>query len=505
MRKIKQIILLKEKTGLSIRDISKAVNVPPSTVDDYLKRFKRSELSLKDMETNSFTEIYNQLFEEKSRSPRRKKHLPDFVQIHQELKQKHVTRQLLWEEYRQQHPDGYSYTQYCELYNLWKNNIIISMRQDHKAGEKMFIDYSGLTMDIINRHTGEIRKSQIYVACLGASGYTFTKAYDSQKKQDFVQGTIDALTFFDGSTEVAVPDNLKSAVNKPSRYEPEINETFQAMAEHYQMVVIPARVRRPKDKGKVELSVKLVQRWILAKLRHRQFFSIRELNTAIAPLLDELNDKIIGKLGKSRRELYEKIDKPALRPLPDMPYVHKESKICKVNIDYHVELEKCFYSVPYQLARREVLVLYTKTSIEIYCENRRVALHPRQYGIGSYHTISEHMSSAHRAYAEWSPSRLINWGKSFGEHTGALIEKILESRPHPEMGYRSCMGILRHAKNISPEVVEAASKKMLSLQSYRVSHFKQIIKNKTYQTQLPLTVVTPETDHENVRGEEYYE
>ncbi|MBC8191014.1 MAG: IS21 family transposase [FCB group bacterium] len=504
MRIIRRIISLKEQSGISIRQISKALNVPPSTVDDYLKRYRKSGLTPLDIQTKTSTEIYSLLFRE-SNKPRRKKQLPNFQNMHKELKRKHVTRQLLWEEYREQYADGYSYTQYCELYNQWKNNIIISMRQDHKAGEKMFIDYSGLTMEIIDQLTGEISKAQIYVACLGASGYTFTKAYKSQDKQDFAQGTVDALNYFGGSTDIAVPDNLKSAVIKPCRYEPDINETFLNMAEHYQMVVIPARVRRPKDKSKVELSVKLVQRWILAKLRHHQFFSITQLNIAIKPLLELLNDKDIRKLDQSRRELYEKIDKPALHPLPSQPYVYRESKQCRVNIDYHVQLEKCYYSVPYQLAGKEVRVFHSKTSVEIYFDNKRVAVHPRLFKVGSYHTISEHMSSAHRAYADWSPSRLINWGKSFGENTKKLIECILESRPHPEMGYRSCMGILNHAKKISPDIVEATSKKMLGLRSYRVGHFKEIIKNKTYQMDLPLTVVTPDSNHENVRGEEYYD
>jgi transposase len=504
MRIIRRLIKLKEQSELSIRQISMALNVPPSTVEDYLKRYRASGLTTMDLETKTSTEIYALLFKEKIKAPRRKKPLPNFLTIHHELKRRHVTRQLLWEEYREACPGGYGYTQYCELYNLWKRNIIISMHQEHKAGEKMFIDYSGLTMEIINPHTGEIKKAQIYVACLGASGYTFARAYRSQDKQDFVQGTVDALTYFGGSPDIAVPDNLKSAVVKPDRYEPEINETFQDMAEHYQMVIIPARVRHPKDKPKVELSVKLVQHWILAKLRHQQFFSIAELNTTVKPLLELLNNKMMRKLGQSRRELYEKIDKPALSSLPSQPYLYRESKRCRVNIDYHIELEKCYYSVPYQLAHKEVYVYHSKQTVEIYFENKRVAVHPRLFKIGSYSTIPEHMPSSHRAYAEWSPSRLISWGKSFGEYTEQLIRRIMEVKPHPEMGYRSCMGILHYAKKVQPPIVEAASKKMLALQSYRVAHFRDIIKNKTYQLDLPLTVITPDHDHENVRGEDYY-
>lgn len=505
MLTIRRIITLREKSGLSIRQIARALNTPSSTVEDYIRRYKNSGLTVLDLSTKTSTEIYTKLFCEKVRKPSYRKPLPDFQVIHSELKQKHVTRQLLWEEYRELHPDGYSYTQFCDLYRDWSKSIIISMHQEHKAGEKMFIDYSGLTMDIINRSTGEISKAQIYVACLGASEYTFAEGVTSQDQQDFIQGTVDALHFFGGSPDIAVPDNLKSAVTKADRYEPKINAAFQDMAEHYQMAVIPARVRSPKDKSKVELSVKLVQRWILAKLRHREFFSIFQLNRAISELLGQLNGKTIRKLGQCRRELYEKLDKPALHPLPKQPYVYRESKVCRVNVDYHIELNKSYYSVPYQLIREQVMVYHSRKTVEIYHDNHRVAVHPRTYKIGKYMTISEHMPSSHRAHADWTPSRIISWGNSFGDHTGRLMEKIMEAKPHPENGFRTCLGILNHARKVETQVVEAASRKMLELRSYRLAHFREIIKNRTYQTDLPLSVDPPEGDHENIRGEEYYD
>ena len=277
------------------------------------------------------------------------------------------------------------------------------------------------------------------------------------------------------------------------------------MAEHYGAVILPARPARPKDKAKVELSVQLVQRWILARLRHRQFFSLAELNAAIRELLGDLNRRVIKYLGKSRYELYLELDQPALKPLPQRPYTYRAFKECKVNIDYHIQLEKAFYSVPYQLAGRVVTVRYSETTVEIYHEHARVAIHRRLYRQGSYSTHKEHMASAHRAYAEWTPSRIIGWGKSYGPHTGALMEKILQVKPHPEMGFRSCMGILRQAKNHDPARIETASLRMLELGLYRVKHFKAILSNKVYNTAETATVLVPYSHHENVRGQAYYQ
>ncbi len=379
------------------------------------------------------------------------------------------------------------------------------MRQVHKAGEKMFVDYSGLTVDIINASTGEIQPAQIFVACLGASGYTYADAYPSQKKEDFVKAHVDSFGFFKGVTEILVPDNLRSAVTKSDRYEPRINETYQDMASHYGAVVIPARPVHPKDKAKVELSVKLVQRWILAKLRKRQFFSIQELSQAIAPLLIQLNRKKIRKLNMSREELYQELDQPALKPLPNQPYVWRDHKECRVNIDYHIQLEKCFYSVPYKLVGKSVTICFTGTAVEIYYNNRRVAVHNRITRPGSYSTLSEHMPSAHRAYSGWSPSRLISWGESFGPNTRQLIEEILENRPHPEMGFRSCMGILNAARKQESIIVEAASGQMLSMGVYKVEHFKALVKHRPWLQNRQLTIDIPEVDHDNVRGKSYYE
>lgn len=503
MKLIRRILQLYETSGLSYRQMGDALNIPHTTVADYVRRYKTSGLTMSDLDEYSEREIYQTLFKDVAAATTTRP-LPDFAMIHEELKRRHVTRLLLWEEYRAVNPEGLGYTQFCERYNRWCRKLSVTMRQVHKAGEKMFIDYSGLRMDIIGRQTGEVRKAEIFVACLGASGYSYAEASDSQKKASFINSHVKTFNFFGGVTTILVPDNLKSAVTKADYYEPRLNESYQDLAEHYGTAIIPARPYKPKDKAKVELSVKLVQRWILAKLRHRQFYSVAELNQAIRPLLDELNDRKILKLGKSRRELYEQLDRPALQPLPTQRYLYREFKLCRVNIDYHIQLERAYYSVPYQLTGKEVDVRYSESSVEVIYQNKRVAVHKRLYLPGSYSTKTEHMASAHRAYARWTPSRLLNWSKSFGVNTHILIETILTRKPHPEMGFRTCMGILNAARDMDKIEVEAVAGKMIALNIYQVSNFKAIVKNKSYRSEKPATVNTPGGNHENVRGQAYY-
>ena len=379
------------------------------------------------------------------------------------------------------------------------------MRQVHKAGEKMFIDYSGLTGKVIDKTTGAIEDADIFVAALGASGYTYAEASRDQTKPSFVNSHIHAFEYFGGVSGILVPDNLKSAVTLADRYDPDLNETFKDMADHYGAVVIPARPDKPKDKAKVELSVKLVQRWILARLRHRQFFCIAQLNEEIRVLLSEFNNKIIRYLGKSRKQLFHELDKPALSPLPQQRYVLKEFKYCRVNIDYHIQLKGSYYSVPYQLIGREVEARYTATCVDIYHENKRVAFHKRLYRKGSYSTHKQHMASSHRAYAEWTPSRMIRWAKTFGPNMEKLTETILTQKPHPEMGFRTCLGILKAAKRFNDtEAVELTAQKMLQLRSYRVKHFTSIVNNKTYLDQAKGQTLSLPVDHENLRGATYY-
>jgi transposase len=509
LRDIKKIIRLYYLTKLSFRAIGKSLNTPKSTIADYINRFNKSGLSLLDLDSRTEDDIYQALFPDESKRPAQRLHkmLPDWVQMHLELKKKFVTKELLWNEYKDMYPDNhYGYTHFCNLFKAWQKRIHVSMRINHKAGEKMFLDFSGLKWEIIDKNTGEATEVDILVATLAASGYTYAKATRDQTTRSLIAGTINALEYFDGVTELFVPDNMKAAVKKADKYDPVINEAFASMADHYDAVVFPTRTYKAKDKAKVELSVKLVQRWILAKLRHQHFFSLAELNQAIFDLLSYFNNRMIRRYGKSRFVLYQELDKPALKPLPARRYEYREFKYCRVNIDYHIELDGSFYSVPYQLAGQMTSVFYTADSVDIYNNNKRVAIHVRSYIRGSYSTKEEHMASAHRVYGNWNPSRLINWGGSIGEFTKQLISEILASKPHPEMGFRSCMAILNEAKHYhNRQIIEMTSKKMLELKYYRVANFKEILKNKTYlESQDPSSVLVPKTQV-NLRGRAYYQ
>jgi len=506
MSDIEKIIRLNQQSGLSIRQIASALSLRKSTVSDYLRRFRDSGLDLEQIKELSDQQILQSLFPEKVSSDNIQKPLLDYKRIHLELKKRHITRQLLWEEYRESNSHGYGYSQYCQLYKDWAKTLSISMHQIHKAGEKMFVDFSGLKGEVVNSQTGEIEKAEIFVAVLGASGYTFAEACRDQSQHSVINAHNHAFHYFGGVPEMIIPDNMKASVNRADKYDPDLNATYQDMADHYGTVVIPARPYRPKDKPKVELGVKLVQRWILARLRHRMFFSIEELNDAIYSLLDDLNSRKIRKIARSRRDLYEELDYFALKPLPVSPYVFREFKRCRVNIDYHVDLDKVYYSVPYQLVGKDVAVRYTATTVEIFYQRKRVAVHQRHYRIGFYATESAHMASAHRLYAEWKPSRLIEWGQRYGRHTGELIRTIMESRPHPEIGFRICLGILNAAKRQpDPENVELAARKMIELKSYRVKHFKAILKNKTYLKPAEVNPLSLPLCHDNLRGAAYYQ
>jgi len=505
MKDIRRVIRLNQQSGLSTRQIAKSLNISRSTISDYLQRYKQSGLKLASLDGLTDSQIYASLFPVKPDAvEKHQKPFPNFGNIHTELKRRYMTRQLLWEEYRQAYPDGYGYTQFCQLYKNWSKSLTVSMRQIHKAGEKMFVDYSGLKWKVTDPKTGIVEEVDIFVAVLGASGYTYAEASRDQTKQSFINSHNHAFQYFGGVTEMIIPDNLKSAVTKASRYDPDLNETFQDMAEHYGTVILPARPYRPKDKGKVELSVKLVQRWILARLRHQTFFSIEELNEAIWSLLDDLNNRNMKKLEKSRRQLFEELDSPALKPLPVYPYELREFELCKVSIDYHIELLKCYYSVPYQLVGKDLDVRFTATVVEVFYQHKRVAFHKRFYRIGAYSTQKEHMASSHRVYAEWTPSRLINWALSFGKNMGELVETIMEVKPHPEMGFRTSLGIINTAKKYDKEAVELAARKMIELKSYRVRHFRSILKNKTYLTARKQSDLTLPQKHENLRGALYY-
>ena len=428
MRKIREVLRLKHEQGLSHQAVAQACAVGVGTVNRYLQRAAQRGLGWPLPDDLDDAALEARLFPRAA--PVHDRIRPDCAYIHRELKRDSVTLQLLWEEYAQIHPDGYGRTQFCEIYRQWTRRLRPSMRQVHRAGEKTFIDYSGKRPSLVDRRTGELRRVELFVAVLGASSLTYAAATETQQLPDWIDAHIRMVEYFGGATTLWVPDQLKSAITRPCRYEPGVNRTYEDLATHYGAVVVPARPRKPRDKAAVENCVLIAQRWILARLRDQTFFELGPLNAAIRVLLDELNDRPMKKLGVSRRALYEQVDRPALRSLPTARYVLAHWKLCRANIDYHVEVERHVYSVPFQLVREQVEVRYTTNTVEIFYRGKRLTSHRRRYD-GQPSTHREHMPSAHRAHAEWTPSRLIRWAEQAGPATGQLVAQIIERRPAP--------------------------------------------------------------------------
>lgn len=504
MRKIREVLRLKHECDLTNRAIARSCSISHSTVGEYLRRAEAAGLGWPIPESLDEDAIFRLLFPTPARPSSRVIPCPDWSLVHTELRKEGVTLQLLWVEYRDDHPDGYGYSQFCELYRRWAKRLKPSMRITHKAGEKLFVDYAGQTVPIINPDTGEVREAQIFVAVLGASNYTYAEAHWAQDLPNWIGAHVRTFDFMGGVTEIVVPDNLKAGVKHPCRYEPDLNPTYQDLAEHYGTAVIPARVRKPKDKAKVEVGVQVVERWILARLRKHTFFSLADLNRVIRELLDELNGRLMRHLGRSRRELFEALDRPALRPLPESPYEFAIWKDARVNIDYHVEFEKHYYSVPHALMREKVAIRATEHTVEIYFKRHRVASHPRSKARGHHTTLSEHMPPAHQKYLEWSPDRFIRWAETIGSHTAQLVQAQLASRKHPQQAYRSCLGILHLAKRYGEERLEAACRRALPAGIHSYKGVKNILDAKLDQAEPeePATVVP--TAHENIRGQDYY-
>ncbi len=505
MRKIREVVRLSQVLGLSQRQVAGSVRLGQSTVWDYLVRYRVSGLSWDELEALDDEALEQRLFPSEQVSSERSRSLPDWLEIHLELKGKGVTRSLLWQEYRERHPGGYGLSRFCELYRAWKKQLEVSLRQDYFGGERLFVDYAGETVDVVDPRSGEARAAQIFVAVLGASNYTYAEATWSQDLRDWIGSHERAFEALGGVVELVVPDNLKSGVSKPDWYEPDVNQTYTEMAEHYGVAVLPTRIRRPRDKAKVESGVLQVERWILARLRHQKFFSLRELNTSIRALLVELNDRPLKVLGVSRRELFEKVDRPALRPLPESRYEFGEWKKVRVAPDYHVELLGHYYSVPYQLVREQLDLRFTDHTVEVFRRSKRVAGHRRSRRRGKHTTLREHMPKAHQAYLEWTPTRLVRWAQKSGPATAQLVEAILQTRPHPQQGFRSCLGLMRLGKSYGDERLEAACQRSLRLQSYSYQSVKSILKNGLDRQ--PLLRSDPEgtvIEHTNVRGAEYY-
>jgi len=508
MRKIKDILRYRFETGLSLRGIAFALNIGYGTVADYLKRAEAAGLGWPLPPDLQERDLGRLLFPTQPRSGQRRFTEPDFIQVSQELKCKTVTKQLLWQEYRQQHPlDGYSYAQFCHRYRQWQGRQKRSMRQIHHAGEKLFVDYCGPTLPVVNPDTGEIREAQVFVAVLGASNYTFACASWSQNQSDWLQAHVKAFEFYGGVPEMVVPDNLKSAVRKTHRYEPDINPAYNRLAAHYGVAVIPARPYKPKDKAKAEVAVQIVERWIMARLRHQTFFTLASLNLAIAVLLEDLNQRPFKQLPGCRRSQFEQLDQPVLRPLPARPYQYAEIKQAKVHIDYHIEYDKHYYSVPHHLVKQTVEVQASNTTIAIYHQGQRVASHVRSYWKGGHTTCAEHMPRSHRAMHDWSPERFLRWAGDIGSETAEVVRTLLQHKRHREQNYRSILGLLNLTKKYGRERLNRACGRALLIGSPNRRSVESILKQGLDQVPLESTEEQQSLDldhHENVRGEDYY-
>ncbi len=506
MRKIKEVLRLKWKYDHSNKQISKSCNISRSTVRDYIKRAESAGLSWPIHPELDDETLENLLFPVQPIPPPTHRQMPPMDYLFRELKRKGVTLQLLWYEYKQANPDGYQYSQFCHLYRQWVKKMDVTLRQQHRAGEKLFLDYAGQTVPIIDRLTGQIHQAQIFIATLGASNYTFAEASPGQDLPSWIRSHVHAFEFFGGVPHSLVPDNLKAGVTNPCRYEPDINPTYQDLAEHYGTTVIPTRPGKPRDKAKVESAVLVAERWILAALRNHTFFSLAELNKAIREKLSELNNRRLQKINSSRKKLYETIDKPALKPLPAHPYEYADWKKARVNIDYHVEVDRHYYSVPYQLARQQVDVRSTATTVEVLFKNRRVAAHKRSYVPGHFTTLTEHMPKSHQRYLDWTPSRIIKWAGKCGPNTEKLVTQILERKPHPEQGFRSTLGIIRLGNHYSRERMERACQRALFIGAFSYQNVKSILKNGLDQQPLLFeqTKEGKSPTHYNIRGKHYY-
>lgn len=502
MRKIKEVLRLNQSKGLSPRAIASIVKIGRTTVQEYISRAKDAGITLEIAESISESDLENRLFKSPGVSAGRP--VPDWKAIHLEHRKNSVTLQVLWEEYKDAEADGLSYPYFCDLYRRFSRTVDISMRQIHKAGDKMFVDYCGQTVAIINPATGEVLHAEIFVAVLGASNYIYAEATWSQQLSDWISSHVKALEFFGGVPRAIVPDNLKPGVTRPGYYDPDINPSYAEFARHYDTTILPARIRKPKDKAKVEAGVQVVQRWLLAKLRHRRFHSLESLNQSIRELLMTLNDRPFRKLEGSRRSLFTELDKPALSPLPARPYEFASWKAAKVNIDYHVEFKKFFYSVSWREAHQKVRIRATATTVEIFKGDQRIAVHVRKYIGDRYSTLEEHMPPQHQ-FLRWPPSKLVAMGEKIGEPVKAVVEAVFKSKSHPEQGFRAALGLLRLARVLGEDRLLNACKKAISLGSPTYKSVKSILE--TGQDKCLSTTAEEQKlpVHENIRGAAYYQ
>jgi transposase len=512
MKQVRDVLQLHSDMKLSLRRIEGATRVAKSTISDYIKRFKKSGLTIKQINILNDDELKLKLFGEHASTGISKKAMPDMSYLYQEMKLRKktkVTLQLLWEEYLENNPDGYRYSQFRLHFRRYKQKLNPSMRQTHLAGEKLFVDYSGLTVPIYNQRTGEVEKAQIFVAVLGASGYTFVHATPSQKQEDFIYSHVQCYRFFGGVPRVVVPDNLKSAIISNNKKKIVVNESYADLNRHYKVAVEPARPYKPKDKPKAEQGVQAIQRYILARFRHHKFFSVDELNQALAPLLDNYNNKIVNHLQKSRTKLFEELDKPYLNPLPLNNYVYKQFKVAKVNQDYHITLEKCNYSVPFKYLKEEVEVRYSIQSVYIYYKHKLIATHPRLRRVGETSTLHEHMPNEHQYINEkMNPDRLRAWAKNIGEYSSVFVEDAFAEAEYNPQAYRKISAVLSLAKLYGNTELELALMYAVKMRTITTRSIKSILDKKLYLSKSANNIGDQQQslfdNHTNIRGADEY-
>ena len=508
MRKHKEVLRL-HSFGLTQQQIARSCSISQSTVHEYLKAAATAGVTWPIPAEWDEERLQQELFgAPASAAVWRKNPQPDFAAIQRELQtHRNLTLQLIWEEQRQSQPDGYGYSRFCELYRTWQKKRDVVLRHDHRAGEKLFVDYAGDTIPVWNPENGEVGfRAAVFVAVMGASNYTFAEATESQELRCWIGSHLRAFDFLGGLPEILVPDNTKTGVKKPCRYEPDLNPTYYEMAEHYGVAVIPTRPYKPRDKAKVEVGVQVVQRWIVAALRNRKLFSLDELNLAIGELLMHLNQRPFRKREGNRATLFAELDQPVLRALPIERYEFGTWKKTRVNLDYHVEVDRHFYSVPYTLAQEEVEVRLTSTRIEILQRGSRVTSHARSFEEYKATTIEAHRPKSHQQHLAWTPSKILDYGRKVGPCTTVMMETILATRPHPEMGYRSCLGILRLGKTYSDERLEAACQRAVRCRAFNYQSLKSILKNELDRVPLPAAIKPPPAaQHENIRGAGYFD
>ena len=506
MLKLKQLLRLHFEAKLSHRQISKSLSLSIGVVNKYINRAVEKDLSWP-LEPDIDEQTLAMLLKPSSSKVNIDSNEGniDFAKVHKELKFKGVTLQLIWDEYRSQQANSISYSRYCHHYRAYKKSLKRSMRQIHKAGDKVFIDYSGATVDIIDPETNEIRSTQIFVGVLGASKYTFAEATWSQQLPDFLGSQRRMFEFFGGVPALVVPDNLRSAVTKACRYEPDLNPTYTQFIEHYGTAALPARPYHPQDKACVESGVQVVQRWILARLRHQTFVGLAELNLEIKHLLDDLNQKAFQKLSGTRMSHFLEIDKPELKPLPDEAYQYRQYKRSRAGIDYHIPLNGHYYSIPHKYSGELFDLWFNQHTVECYFKGERIATHLYSSLNGQHSTITHHMPKNHQKQNEHSKERFIQWANQIGLYTCIVVKRILEEKPHPEQAYRSCLGLLRLAKKYTDKRLEQACSYGFSQSAYSRENISSILENNLDQLidEPSETNLTAHT-HKNIRGSSYY-